>query len=35
MPPSVGGLPEVKDYIQLFDHNVRLLVSAIQETSSR
>src|SRR5689334_18238003 len=25
MLPSVGGVPEVKDYLQLFDYNIRLL----------
>lgn len=35
MPPSVGGTREVQDYIQLFDHNVKLLVSAIQKTGAR
>ena len=35
MPPSVGGTPEVKDYIQLFDHNVKWLVSAIGKTGAR
>jgi zinc/manganese transport system substrate-binding protein len=32
MPPSVGGVKEVSTYIQLFDYNIRLLVSAIKET---
>ena len=27
--PSVGGVPEVKDYFQLFDYNLRLLKSAL------
>jgi zinc/manganese transport system substrate-binding protein len=31
MLPSVGGLPEVTDYIKLFDYDVRLLVTAITE----
>lgn len=35
MPPSVGGTKEVQNYIQLFDHNVKLLVSAIQKTGTR
>lgn len=34
MPPSVGGVAEVKDYIQLFDHNVNLLLSAIKKTGA-
>jgi zinc/manganese transport system substrate-binding protein len=35
MPPSVGGVPEVKDYLQLFDYDIKLLVSAIKETGTR
>jgi zinc/manganese transport system substrate-binding protein len=35
MPPSVGGVGEVKDYIQLFDHNINLLVSAIKKTGAK
>ena len=34
MPPSVGGVKEVQTYLQLFDHNVNLLVSAIKETGA-
>ncbi|MSO19768.1 MAG: zinc ABC transporter substrate-binding protein [Acidobacteria bacterium] len=29
MLPSVGGVPEVKDYLQLFDYNIRLLKMAL------
>jgi len=29
MLPSVGGVPEVKDYIQLFDYDIRLLKAAL------
>jgi ABC-type Zn uptake system ZnuABC Zn-binding protein ZnuA len=35
MPPSVGGTKEVQNYIQLFDHNVELLASAIKKTGTR
>jgi zinc/manganese transport system substrate-binding protein len=35
MLPSVGGLPEVTDYIKLFDYDIRLLVSAIKETGAK
>jgi zinc/manganese transport system substrate-binding protein len=35
MPPSVGGVKEITDYFQLFDYNVKLLLSAIQETGAR
>jgi zinc/manganese transport system substrate-binding protein len=34
MPPSVGGEKEITDYIQLFDYNIQLLVSAIKETGA-
>jgi zinc/manganese transport system substrate-binding protein len=34
MPPSVGGVGDVKDYIQLFDYNVNLLLSAIKKTGA-
>ena len=34
MPPSVGGSEAVKDYIQLFDHNVNLLLSAVKKTGT-
>jgi zinc/manganese transport system substrate-binding protein len=35
MPPSVGGVKEVKDYFQLFDYDINLLVNAIKETGAR
>jgi hypothetical protein len=35
MPPSVGGVKEITDYFQLFDYNVKLLLSAIQEAGAR
>jgi zinc/manganese transport system substrate-binding protein len=35
MPPSVGGVKEVKDYLQLFDYDLGLLVSAIKETGAK
>jgi zinc/manganese transport system substrate-binding protein len=35
MPPSVGGVKEITDYFQVFDYNVNLLVSAIQQTGAR
>lgn len=34
MPPSVGGVGEVKDYIKLFDYNVNLLLSTIKKTGA-
>jgi zinc/manganese transport system substrate-binding protein len=35
MPPSVGGVPQVKDYFQLFDYDINLLVSTIKQTGTR
>jgi zinc/manganese transport system substrate-binding protein len=35
MPPSVGGVKDVTSYIQLFDYDVNLLVSAIKQTGSK
>jgi ABC-type Zn uptake system ZnuABC Zn-binding protein ZnuA len=32
--PSVGGLPEVSDYIKLFDHDLRLLLAAIGRSAT-
>ena len=34
MPPSVGGVKEVQNYVQLFDYDVNLLLSAIKETGA-
>lgn len=34
MPPSVGGEKEITNYIELFDHDIQLLVSAIKETGA-
>ena len=34
MPPSVGGVKEVQTYLQLFDYDVNLLVSAIKRDRS-
>jgi zinc/manganese transport system substrate-binding protein len=34
MPPSVGGVKEITDYVKLFDYNINLLVSAIKSLSS-
>ncbi len=31
MPPSVGGVPEITDYIKLFDYDVNLLVTAFKK----
>ena len=30
LPPSVGGVKEASDYLQLFDYDVNLLVSALK-----
>jgi ABC-type Zn uptake system ZnuABC Zn-binding protein ZnuA len=35
LPPSVGGVPEVTDYIKLFDHDVRQIVEAIKATGAK
>ena len=35
MLPSVGGTKDVKTYIDLFDHDISLLTSAIVETASK
>jgi zinc/manganese transport system substrate-binding protein len=34
VPPSVGGVKEVQTYLQLFDYDVNLLVSAIKEAGA-
>jgi ABC-type Zn uptake system ZnuABC Zn-binding protein ZnuA len=33
-PPSVGGVKEVTNYIQLFDYDINLLISAIKEVGA-
>ena len=35
MPPSVGGLKEATNYIQLFDYDINLLVSTIKQTGTK
>jgi zinc/manganese transport system substrate-binding protein len=30
LPPSVGGEQEIRDYVALFDHNIALLVAALE-----
>jgi hypothetical protein len=32
-PPTVGGVPEASDYLALFDHNLNLLVSVIEQAT--
>lgn len=34
MTPSVGGVKEVQNYLQLFDYDINLLVAAIKETGA-
>lgn len=34
MPPSVGGVKDVQNYLQLFDYDINLLISAIKETGA-
>ena len=35
LPPSVGGVKEIKDYFQLFDYDINLLVNAIKQSGAR
>ncbi len=35
MSPSVGGVPEVTDYIKLFDYDLNMLISAIKQTGAK
>ena len=35
LPPSVGGVPEVTDYVKLFDYDIRLLVDAIKSAGGK
>jgi zinc/manganese transport system substrate-binding protein len=35
MPPSVGGVKEITDYLTLFDYNVNQLVAAIKKTGAK
>ena len=35
MLPSVGGVKEVQSYIQLFDYDIQVLVSAIKKTGAK
>ncbi|HEY8148353.1 MAG TPA: metal ABC transporter substrate-binding protein [Vicinamibacteria bacterium] len=35
LPPSVGGVPEVTDYIKLFDYDVRQILDAIKATGAK
>lgn len=35
LPPSVGGVKEVGDYIKLFDYDINLLVQAIKKVSAK
>jgi ABC-type Zn uptake system ZnuABC Zn-binding protein ZnuA len=35
MPPSVGGVKEVADYIGLFEYDVKLLLGAIKQTGAK
>jgi zinc/manganese transport system substrate-binding protein len=35
MPPSVGGVKEVTNYLQLFDYNVNLLVATFKQVGGR
>jgi len=35
MPPSVGGVKEVQNYIQLFDYDINLIVDTIKKTGAK
>jgi zinc/manganese transport system substrate-binding protein len=35
MPPSVGGVKEITDYVTLFDYDLGLLVAAIKDTGAK
>jgi ABC-type Zn uptake system ZnuABC Zn-binding protein ZnuA len=35
VPPSVGGVKEVTDYIKLFDYDVNLIVEAIKRAGAK
>jgi zinc/manganese transport system substrate-binding protein len=35
LPPSVGGVKEITDYVSLFDYDLKLLVDAIKETGAK
>ena len=35
LPPSVGGVPEVTDYIKLFDYDIKLLTDAIKAAGGK
>jgi zinc/manganese transport system substrate-binding protein len=35
LPPSVGGVKEIADYVALFDHGINLLVSALKRASDK
>jgi zinc/manganese transport system substrate-binding protein len=35
MPPSVGGVKEITDYLKLFDYDLGRLVAAIKETGAK
>jgi ABC-type Zn uptake system ZnuABC Zn-binding protein ZnuA len=35
MPPTVGGVMEIRDYFKLFEYDIVLLVKGIRETGAR
>ena len=35
LPPSVGGVKEIGDYVALFDHDINLLVNAIKQSGAK
>jgi len=35
MPPSVGGVKEITDYVSLFDYDIKLLADALRQAGSK
>lgn len=35
LPPSVGGVKEITDYLKLFDYDINLLVSAVKQSGAK
>jgi len=35
MPPSVGGVKEIADYVSLFDYDIKLLTDALRKSAAK
>jgi len=35
MPPSVGGVKEITDYVALFDYDIKLLTDALRKAGTK